>query len=158
MRIANVAGSELRTGKACRNRARAGLVALLLVSPTASPARDDRQQDAHPQGVWGTAPACKAWRAGEERRPELPLYEIGEQWIQRHVFFCMVTPQMSVRTPDGRWLLDVVCGEDARQVGRYLSLDIRKGDALTVTWGTATDTETFTFGPFERCDAQLDSG
>lgn len=139
--------------EACRKLVLPALVAFALMAPTSSFAEAE-----HPQGVWGTAPACEAWRAGDEPRPELQLYEIGEQWIRRHVFYCMIQPQQSFRAPDGRWLLEVVCGEDARQVGRYLTLDIREADALTVTWGTATDNETFTFGPFERCDAQDATG
>jgi hypothetical protein len=134
------------------------MVAFALIGPNTSLAQAEHPQGEHPQGVWGTAPACEAWRAGEERRPELQLYEIGPQWIQRHVFFCMIRPQMSFRAPDGRWQLDVVCGEDAREVGRFLTLDIREADALTVTWSTAGDPESFSFGPFERCGAQDPTG
>ena len=153
MKIVVPAGRFPRAPKSARKLALHGFMAFALVSLTASPAQAE-----HPQGVWGTAPACEAWRAGDEPRPELQLYEIGEQWLRRHVFYCMIQPQQSFRAPDGRWLLEVVCGEDARQVGRYLTLDIRDAGALTVTWGTATDPETFTFGPFERCDVPDTTG
>lgn len=109
-------------------------------------------QSAHPQGTWGTAPACEAWRSGAEPKPELTLYQIGPQWIQRHIFFCLVQPQMTVHTPDGRWLLQVVCGEDARQAGHYFTMNLSGADALTVSWNAIGDDMTFTFGPFERCD------
>ena len=106
-------GRVMGAGEACLKLAMPALAVFALMGPGSA-----FGEAGHPQGVWGTAPACDAWRAGDEPRAELQLYEIGEQWIRRHVFFCMVRPQMSVRTPDGRWLMDIVCGEDARQVGR----------------------------------------
>jgi len=123
---------------------------LLLFAPGALFASEPE----HPQGTWGTAPACKAWRSGDEPRPELTLYQIGPQWIQRYLFFCLIRPQMSVRTPDGRWLLEVVCGEDARQAGHFFTMNFDGSDALTVSWTAIGDDATFTFGPFERCDPQ----
>jgi hypothetical protein len=126
----------------------ASAILILLPAATASSA----SEALHPQGTWGTAPACEAWRSGEEPRPELTLYQVGPQWIQRHIFFCLVRPQMTVLTPDGRWLLQVVCGEDARQAGHDLTMNLDGEDALTVSWTAVGDDVTFTFGPFERCD------
>jgi hypothetical protein len=123
--------------------------ALILLFWTAA---SSSSEPLHPQGTWGTAPACEAWRSGEEPRPELTLYQVGPQWIQRHIFFCLVRPQMTVVTPDGRWLLQVVCGEDARQTERHLTMNLDREDALTVSWTAIGDDVTFTFGPFERCD------
>jgi hypothetical protein len=117
----------------------------------ALPAAAHGGEVSHPRGVWGTAPACEGWRAGEEPRPELTLYDIGEQWIRRHAFYCLIRPQMTVRTPDGRWLLEVLCGEDARQAGHYLGLTLDADNALTATWNAVGDRTSFTFGPFEHC-------
>jgi hypothetical protein len=135
----------LRRGASCGLLAAAALLSPVTAGPAAS-------EPAHPQGTWGTASACVAWRSGEETKPELTLYQIGPQWIQRHIFFCLIRPQMTVPTPDGRWLLQVVCGEDGRQAGHDFTMNLDREGALTASWTAIGDNMTFTFGPFERCD------
>lgn len=104
----------------------------------------------HPQGAWGPSRGCADWRAGEPSLSEVAPWEIGERWVTRGIYHCLITAP-PVEAPDGRVIMSLRCGEDAREIGYYLTLNRDDDAALTMTWNPVGTHEHYRFGPYDYC-------
>lgn len=127
-------------------------IAMLALPVVLSASSVQARTETHPQGAWGPSQGCTDWQAGEPSLSEVAPWEIGERWVTRGIYHCLITAR-PVEAPDGRIIMNLRCGEDAREIGYYLTLSLDDDAAMTMTWNPVGTHEHYRFGPYAFCGA-----